>query len=43
MTIEFGNCAEVMRYHLNHNCAGIDRPLVELFSIQRREQVAANQ
>ena len=40
MTIEFGNCAEVMRYHLNHNWAGIGRPLAELFSIQRREQTA---
>ena len=38
--MSFSNCAEVMRYHLNHNWAGIGRPLAELFSVQRREQTA---
>ena len=40
MSNEFANCAEVMRYHLNHNWAGIERPLTELFGIERREQTA---
>lgn len=38
--MSFSNCAEAMRYHLNHNWAGIGRPLAELFSVQRREQTA---